>query len=44
MRFNSFERDVPSMSKVNNLKNGKNVGNTFFSVFPFALFFLRGEP
>lgn len=26
----SYEREVPSMSKVNSLKNGKDGQNTFF--------------
>jgi len=33
----SFERDVPSMSKVYNLKSGKRFSTRFFKIFPFAL-------
>lgn len=32
-----YERDVPSMSKVNSLKNGKTDFNAFFKIVPFAL-------
>lgn len=38
-----YEREVPSMSKANSLKNGKNVKNTFFSVFPFACFYRKAD-
>ncbi len=34
-----YERDIPSMFKVNNLKNGKNVSAFCFSKIPFALLF-----
>lgn len=38
-----YEREVPSMSKVNSLKNGKNGQNTFFNILPFANFKWRKE-
>lgn len=31
-----YEREVPSMSKVNSLKNEETNFNTFFKIFPFA--------
>ena len=34
-----YEREVPSMSKANSLKNGKTNFNAFFKIVPFASFF-----